>query len=72
MSSFGKKRSASMVEDSDDSGAEVSPKVSKKSKKGDAGSPDGEDDEGNPFWEVSCIHIRQCWSSNANLCAAVQ
>ena len=46
-----KKRSASFVEDSDDSAPAV-PAPAKRSKTG-ASAPDGTDDDGNPFWEVS-------------------
>lgn len=46
MSSYSKKRAA---DDSDDD-QKVSVKTSKKTKHGI--SADGEDDEGNPFWEV--------------------
>lgn len=54
MSKFSKKRSASMVEDSDASDPEVAPQPAKKVKDtAAAASADGKDDEGNPFWEVS-------------------
>ncbi|KAI9167592.1 putative RNA polymerase II transcriptional coactivator [Paramyrothecium foliicola] len=50
--SYSKKRSASMVENSDDDGPATS--IPKKSKSTlSAGEPDGKDDEGNPFWELS-------------------
>jgi hypothetical protein len=45
-----KKRSASLVEDSDD---ETQPQVVSKKSKGSAAAPDGKDDDGNPFWELS-------------------
>ncbi|KND89676.1 putative RNA polymerase II transcriptional coactivator [Tolypocladium ophioglossoides CBS 100239] len=54
MSRYSKKRSASTVEDEDDNGPPVAPKAAKKSKKvASTGAPDGKDDEGNPFWELS-------------------
>ncbi|POR31848.1 Putative RNA polymerase II transcriptional coactivator [Tolypocladium paradoxum] len=53
MSPYSKKRSASTVEDSGD-GPQVAPKAAKKSKNAaSTGAPDGKDDEGNPFWELS-------------------
>ncbi|GJN70784.1 hypothetical protein PLIIFM63780_002623 [Purpureocillium lilacinum] len=49
-----KKRSASFVADSDESDTAVVPKASKKNKNAvSANAPDGRDDEGNPFWELS-------------------
>ncbi|KAG5948647.1 hypothetical protein E4U53_006222 [Claviceps sorghi] len=49
MSSVSKKRGA--AEDMDDDDQKISPKAAKKSKHGV--KPDGEDEEGNPFWELS-------------------
>jgi hypothetical protein len=48
-----KKRSANMVEDSDDAEPQLSPKAAKRSKHevSDALAA-SKDDEGNPFWEV--------------------
>ncbi|UNI20601.1 hypothetical protein JDV02_006672 [Purpureocillium takamizusanense] len=49
-----KKRSASFVINSDDGDAVEAPKASKKNKNAvSANAPDGRDDEGNPFWELS-------------------
>ncbi|CAM1501095.1 Fc.00g102570.m01.CDS01 [Cosmosporella sp. VM-42] len=55
MPRFSKKRSASMVEDdSDGIGTAIPQKSAKKAKNtSSAGEPDGKDDEGNPFWELS-------------------
>lgn len=49
MSHVSKKRRAS--NDSDEERSAVAPKASKKTKHGITSH--GEDDEGNPFWEVS-------------------
>ena len=52
MPEFSKKRRAS-AEDPDESDTQVSAKPAKKNKSAaSAAPPDGEDDEGNPFWEV--------------------
>ena len=53
MSPYSKKRAA----DDSDEDQKVSVKTSKKTKHGI--SADGEDDEGNPFWEVCelCIYV---------------
>jgi hypothetical protein len=49
-----KKRSASMVEDSDDAEPQLSPNAAKRSKHGVSDAPAAsKDDEGNPFWELS-------------------
>jgi hypothetical protein len=49
-----KKRSASMVEDSDDAEPQLSPNAAKRSKHGVSDAPAAsKDDEGNPFWEVN-------------------
>ncbi|PHH90778.1 hypothetical protein CDD83_2669 [Cordyceps sp. RAO-2017] len=55
MSSHSKKRRASAAEASDGEGEPpVAPKAAKKSKHGaSATAPDGKDDDGNPFWELS-------------------
>ncbi|KFA64941.1 hypothetical protein S40285_03869 [Stachybotrys chlorohalonatus IBT 40285] len=51
---YTKKRSASMVEDLDDSEPHAADVPTKKSKKtASATHPDGKDDDGNPFWELS-------------------
>ena len=56
MSAFSKKRGAS------DSGSDIASafKAVKKTKHGIAA--DGEDDEGNPFWEVSAVDPAQSFA----------
>lgn len=47
------KRSATLVEDSDDPSAP--PQVTKRAKSAGSGEPSGKDDEGNPYWDVRII-----------------
>jgi hypothetical protein len=56
MPKLSKKRS---YEDEDDSGAEIAPKVAKKSKstKQSSSGGNGKDADGNSFWEVSCQNV---------------
>lgn len=68
MSPYSKKRAA----DDSDEDKKVSVKTSKKTKHGI--SADGEDDEGNPFWEVCelCIYVILIGqiSPRTNMCLA--
>lgn len=53
MSSHSKKRRASAADDSDEAEPQTAPKPTKKTKHvASAGAPDGNDDQGNPYWEV--------------------
>jgi hypothetical protein len=52
--SYTKKRSASFIDDSDAS--TTAPQAPKKSKKTGSASPAGEDDDGNPYWDVREPH----------------
>jgi hypothetical protein len=45
-----KKRSASFIDDSDESTTPA--QAPKKTKKTGSAAPAGEDDEGNPYWDV--------------------
>ena len=49
------KRSASFIDDNDDSDEQPAPRTTKKTK-GSTGS-ELKDDEGNPYWEVRCCAI---------------
>jgi hypothetical protein len=50
-----KKRSASFIDDSDTS-SNATAQASKKTKKAGSLSPAGEDDDGNPYWDVRSFH----------------
>ncbi|KAM4065508.1 transcriptional coactivator p15 (PC4) domain-containing protein [Hirsutella rhossiliensis] len=52
MSSHSKKRRASAADELDENEPQMAQKPAKKTKHA-PGAPDGKDDEGNPFWELS-------------------
>lgn len=63
MGGSSKKRSASMVEDSDGPEESVAPSIKKTKNAAAAAQPSGKDDDGNPYWEVWCQLILVCPTS---------